>query len=272
MLNIGGIQHGVVMDHIVAGCAMDIYHYLELDKTDATVAIIKNAKSNVMGKKDIIKIEGSIELVDLDILGFIDHNITVNIIKDGAITLDKFLDIIKKEFSAEDFDNYKQLAERMSKLQPKKEGVSMLAESQIKGIFEGGALNNPDFWDNVFTVAKGTEKHTEVVNGVRTTIEVANHKNPMRFIAQKDLDGIIDNVKNYVKDIIKQAKNTDINADMLEKVCKKNMRMNIANWGIGFAISALFLSTIIPKIQYWITKVTTGSDEFPGVAEYDKKQ
>lgn len=192
-------------------------------------------------------------------------------IKDGAITLDKFLDIIKKEFSAEDFDNYKQLAERMSKLQPKKEGVSMLAESQIKGIFEGGALNNPDFWDNVFTVAKGTEKHTEVVNGVRTTTEVANHKNPMRFIAQKDLDGIIDNVKNYVKDIIKQAKNTDINADMLEKVCKKNMRMNIANWGIGFAISALFLSTIIPKIQYWITKVTTGSNEFPGVAEYDKK-
>ena len=44
MLNIGGIQNGVVMDHIVAGCAMDIYHYLELDKSDATVAIIKNAK------------------------------------------------------------------------------------------------------------------------------------------------------------------------------------------------------------------------------------
>ena len=84
MLNIGGIQHGVVMDHIVAGCAMDIYHYLELDKTDATVAIIKNAKSNVMGKKDIIKIEGYTDF-DFDILGVIDPNITINIIKDGVI-------------------------------------------------------------------------------------------------------------------------------------------------------------------------------------------
>ena len=84
MLNIGGINQGVVMDHIVAGCAMDIYHYLELDKSDATVAIIKNAKSNVMGKKDIIKIEGYADF-DFDVLGVIDPNITVNIIKDGVI-------------------------------------------------------------------------------------------------------------------------------------------------------------------------------------------
>ena len=84
MLNIGGIQQGVVMDHIVAGCAMDIYHYLELDKTDATVAIIKNAKSNVMGKKDIIKIEGYTDF-DFDVLGVIDPNITINIIKNGVI-------------------------------------------------------------------------------------------------------------------------------------------------------------------------------------------
>ncbi len=84
MLNIGGIQNGVVMDHIAAGCAMDIYHYLKLDKCDATVAIIKNAKSNVMGKKDIIKIEGYADF-DFDVLGVIDPNITINIIKDGAI-------------------------------------------------------------------------------------------------------------------------------------------------------------------------------------------
>lgn len=84
MLNIGGIQEGVVMDHIMAGCAMDIYHYLELDKTDACVAIIKNAKSNVMGKKDIIKIEGKIDF-DFDVLGVLDPNITINIIKNGVI-------------------------------------------------------------------------------------------------------------------------------------------------------------------------------------------
>ena len=57
MLNIGGLQEGVVIDHIKAGGSMEIYHYLELEKLDCSVAIIKNAKSSKMGKKDIIKIE-----------------------------------------------------------------------------------------------------------------------------------------------------------------------------------------------------------------------
>ena len=77
--------------------------------------------------------------------------------------------------------------------------------------------------------------------------------------------------RQAVRDIIKQAKNGNIDASMLEKVCKKNMRMNVLNWGTGFAVSAFFLSTVIPKVQYWITRVTTGSDAFPGTAEYDNK-
>ena len=81
MLNISGIHEGFVLDHIQAGMSMQIYHDLKLDKLDCTVAIIKNAKSNKMGKKDIIKVECPIEALDLDILGFIDHNITVNVIK-----------------------------------------------------------------------------------------------------------------------------------------------------------------------------------------------
>ncbi len=85
MLNVGELHNGIVLDHIQAGRSMQIYYNLGLDKLDCCVAIIKNARSNKMGKKDIIKIEGGIDLVDLDILGFIDHNITVNIIKDGAI-------------------------------------------------------------------------------------------------------------------------------------------------------------------------------------------
>ena len=84
MLNIGGLQEGVVIDHIRAGGAMEIYHYLGLEKLDCSVAIIKNAKSNKMGKKDIIKIEGPIT-VNLDILGVLDEHITINVIKDNAI-------------------------------------------------------------------------------------------------------------------------------------------------------------------------------------------
>ena len=84
MLNIGGLNEGVVIDHIRAGGAMKIYEYLNLEKLDCSVAIIKNARSNKMGKKDIIKIEQPFDL-DLTVLGVLDHNITINIIKDNEI-------------------------------------------------------------------------------------------------------------------------------------------------------------------------------------------
>lgn len=91
MLNVGKIQNGFVLDHIQAGRAMDIYKYLNLGKLECPVAIIKNARSNKMGKKDIIKIEGPLDIVDVDILGFIDHNITINIIQDGNLITKKDL-------------------------------------------------------------------------------------------------------------------------------------------------------------------------------------
>ena len=97
-LNVGRIEEGFVLDHIQAGKCMEIYKYLHLDKLDCCVAIIKNAKSTKMGKKDIIKIECPIDFMDLDILGFIDHNITVNIIKDAEI-VDKMVLQLPKEIT-----------------------------------------------------------------------------------------------------------------------------------------------------------------------------
>ena len=96
MLNIGGLKNGIVLDHIQAGKSMEIYRYLKLDELDCCVAIIKNARSDKMGKKDIIKVECSPEMLDLDVLGFIDHNITVNIIRDGEIVAKKPLTLPKK--------------------------------------------------------------------------------------------------------------------------------------------------------------------------------
>ena len=96
MLNISGIHEGFVLDHIQAGMSMRIYHDLKLDRLDCTVAIIKNAKSNKMGKKDIIKVECPIDALDLDILGFIDHRITVNVIKDDKIVEKKALHLPKE--------------------------------------------------------------------------------------------------------------------------------------------------------------------------------
>ena len=72
-MNIDGVNNGIVIDHIKAGMSLSIYHDLKLDELDCCVAIIKNAKSNKMGKKDILKVECNIDNLDLDILGFIDQ-------------------------------------------------------------------------------------------------------------------------------------------------------------------------------------------------------
>lgn len=81
-MTIDAINNGVVIDHIPAGKGMELYKYLGLEALDCEVALIKNAASEKLGKKDIIKISSDIDL-NLDILGYIDPNITVNIIKDG---------------------------------------------------------------------------------------------------------------------------------------------------------------------------------------------
>ena len=83
-MNIDGVKTGIVLDHIKAGKSMQIYELLGLDKINNCVAIIQNADSAKYGKKDIIKIDQIIDL-DFDVLGYVDSNITVNIVKDGKL-------------------------------------------------------------------------------------------------------------------------------------------------------------------------------------------
>lgn len=94
-MTIDSIKNGVVIDHIKSGKAMEIYSLLNLENTDWQVAIIKNAPSKKLGKKDIIKIASDVR-VDLDVLGFIDPDITVNIIKDGKLFEKKHIELPKK--------------------------------------------------------------------------------------------------------------------------------------------------------------------------------
>lgn len=95
MLNVDSVQRGLVLNHIDAGKSMEIYRYLELDKLDCSVAVIKNARSKKTGRKDIIKIEDRID-IDLDVLGFLGPNITVNIVDDGKIIEKKRLSLPKQ--------------------------------------------------------------------------------------------------------------------------------------------------------------------------------
>ena len=89
-MKIGHIENGIVLDHITAGRGMEIYNVLNLGKLDCTVALIKNADSPKLGKKDIIKISTLLD-IDLDVLGYLDPGITVNVIHDGQVVEQKNL-------------------------------------------------------------------------------------------------------------------------------------------------------------------------------------
>ena len=91
-MKIGHIENGIVLDHITAGRGMEIYNVLNLGKLDCTVALIKNADSPKKGKKDIIKISTLLD-IDLDILGYLDPGITVNVIHDGEVVERKKLEL-----------------------------------------------------------------------------------------------------------------------------------------------------------------------------------
>lgn len=91
-MNIDGVTTGVVLDHIKAGKSMEIYELLGLEKEKSCVAIVQNADSLKYGKKDIIKIDGNIDL-DLNVLGYIDDNITINIVENGVLKQKVHLDL-----------------------------------------------------------------------------------------------------------------------------------------------------------------------------------
>ena len=91
-MNIDSIKNGIVIDHITAGKAMEIYRLLGLDALDCSVALIKNVASRKTGKKDIIKIDSDFD-VDTDILGYIDLFVTVNVIRDGKIAEKKTIEL-----------------------------------------------------------------------------------------------------------------------------------------------------------------------------------
>jgi len=94
-MNIDSIKNGIVIDHITAGLGMRVYSLLGLDALDCPVAIIKNAQSGKMGKKDIIKVDADITL-DLNILGYIDPGITVNYIKNSELVEKKSIGLPEK--------------------------------------------------------------------------------------------------------------------------------------------------------------------------------
>ena len=97
-MNVDGVSNGIVLDHIRAGYGMEIYNYLKLGQLNCCIAVLQNVPSKKFGRKDIIKIDSVIDL-NLDVLGYLDHNITVNYIKDGILSKKCHLELPEKLFN-----------------------------------------------------------------------------------------------------------------------------------------------------------------------------
>ncbi len=176
--------------------------------------------------------------------------------KDNVASLDDVKKAIPKS-------KYK-LAEAMSGLQPAKTSVKMLTRRQVEDVLSGGVINNPKFLTDIYSQKFGSVKKGKFIN---------NLTDPNKFIAMKDINKFRGNIDDYVNTVIQYAKDTgkkSIDFDVLKEVNNKNLKRTVLQLGAGFIVSALFLSTIIPKVQYMITKKRTGKDQFPGVEEVKK--
>ena len=147
----------------------------------------------------------------------------------------------------------KENAEKLAKLQPQKAKESILTPSQIKSVFKNGLLNDGDTINSLINTATGGR--------------ALNHT---KFISQKKVDATRKQIFDYCESIIEQAKKENlknITPDFLQKMKNRNFLTKVGFWGIGMVISAAFLSTIIPKTQYFITEKLTGQKGFVRLIE-----
>ena len=189
-------------------------------------------------------------------------------INNGTIELNKFIELlsdVKEKYPQANIEKFRTTAKGMSELQPLREGKAILTNKQVIDIFTDGAINMPEFLKNVFRCSTSDQ------NLFTGKISEASFNQEFAFISKETFTKQQKEIEKYVESIIKKAKNGEITKDLINKVCRENYIKNAVNWGLGFAISAAFLSTFIPKIQYWLTKKATGSNEFPGTADYSKK-
>lgn len=140
----------------------------------------------------------------------------------------------------------------MSKLQPLRQGEAVITKQQIIDAINIAEINNPKLLDKVFT---------DFTNGAS--------KDEFRFVSNSKLYGLKAEMEDYIQDICKKAKDGKITKDSLKKMKNKNLVASGINFAAGFAVAALFLSTLIPKFQYWYTRHTTGKHEFPGTYDLE---
>lgn len=140
----------------------------------------------------------------------------------------------------------------MSKLQPKRVDEAVVTKQQFIDALNKAEINDPDLLNKVFYDFTG-----------------GAHKEEYRYVSNSKLYKLKKEMEQYVETICKSAKDGKVNKELLGKVQKRNLMYSGINFAAGFAVAAAFLSTFIPKIQYYITKKTTGVDAFPGTYDFE---
>lgn len=170
-----------------------------------------------------------------------------------VVSIEKMHKFIEENvLDAETASILKTKSSKLSQLQP----GNILTKSQLTNLFNNGLLNEPEFINKL--INESTDKKA---------------MNPVKFIPQKKVDEKRNFINDYAQSILDKAKkeNLDkISEDFLNKMKARNLVTKLGYWGVGMAISGYFLSTAIPKIQYWMTQRTTGHNDFPGIQQYEK--
>ncbi len=143
-------------------------------------------------------------------------------------------------------------AREMAKLQPLRAGEAVLTKQQVIDTLSKAEIDNPKLLDEVFT---------EFTNGAS--------KDELKYVSNKSLYKLKSEMEQYVETVCKSAKNGKVDKKLLDTIKKKNLTYNGINFAAGFITAAAFLSTFIPKIQYYITKKKTGVDAFPGTYDFE---
>ena len=187
------------------------------------------------------------------------------------LNLEEYNKIVDANFKGERAEELKSLGQKMSELQPQLRVAqgdsyrlqSILTESQVEDILKGGEARRPEFMKKMLNTIFSSKKQPDRIADKYT------------FIPQGEIEAARERILGYVDSISQIAAKDgkkEVDWDVMMKANKRNIRRNGLYWGAAMGVSALFLSTIIPKIQYWITKMRTGRDGFPGIENYRENE
>ena len=208
---------------------------------------VEEFKKQVLGQKSSeIKLPENIKFEVGELSGFTKFMDKFRKTQTEPLQVAKVSDLEKLNIDSKIMDRIKE----MSKLQPLRKGEAVITKQQIIDAYNISAINDPKFLDKIFSDFTGGAS-----------------KNEFKYISNSSLYNLKAEMEQYVESICKLAKDGKINKDVLKKAKNNNLMFSGINFAAGFAVAALFLSTLIPKFQYWVTKQKTGLDTFPGTYE-----